>query len=145
MVRRTRLIKGIGKPRSSNLKRVSIAGFLDELKSRYTSPKAGDTWLQNQYPALPSERLDMRNYLSFGNLKMFPALKDEIPKIMKLVHDKPDVPFVVLARLDSAGRYTKPVFLLGNDALYYPRYELFASAHHLQGFVELFHNQKRSG
>lgn len=145
MSKRSRLTRSNGKPRSSKLRRVTMTGFLDELKSRYTVPKAGDTWLQNQYPALPLERLDKRNYMNYANLEKFTATAEWIPKIKKLVRVHSDVPIVVLARLDASGRFTKPMILVQNDALYYPQYELFASAYHLKGFVELFHNQKRSG
>ena len=46
-------------------------------------------------------------------------------------------------KLNKKGKYTTPMFLVENDARYYPQYELFASAYHLTGFVELFHNSKK--
>jgi hypothetical protein len=115
--------------------------FLNIIKARYHSPLSSDSWLQNQYPAIPSERLDSKNYLAYQNLEPF---KEDIniEGVKRMQKEKPEIPFVILAEINKNGKYKKPVFLAESDARYYPQYELFTSAYHLSGFVELFHNHK---
>jgi hypothetical protein len=126
----------------SESKEINKNVFLNVIKARYHSPLSSDSWLQNQYPAIPSERLDKKNYLAFENLE--PFQKDiRIDEVKRLLKEKPEVPVVILAKINKDGKYLKPVILVESDARYYPQYELFASAYHLSGFVELFHNQKK--
>lgn len=142
-MKRSRLSRGSNAGKKSRLSKESFSEFLSSLKAKYKQPESSATWLQNQYPALPSERLDKVNYLNYDNLQRVPDFKNEIPKIKRMLADHPEVPFVILAVLDSSGKYRRPLILAERDALYYPQYELFAGAYHLKGFVELFHNQKR--
>jgi hypothetical protein len=116
--------------------------FIKQLIEKEKSiAKPSDTWLQNQYPAYPKDRLKPENYLNYKNLE--PFVKDvNISEVKRLIRDKPDVPIVILARISEQKRYLKPLILVESDARYYPQYELFASAYHISGFVELFHNQK---
>jgi len=136
--------KNKSKKKVVGIHKVGKHEFIRQLINKEKSvAKAGDTWLQNQYPAYPKDRLKSENYLNYKNLEPFPE-DINISEVKRLIKEKPDVPIVILARISKQKKYLKPIILVENDARYYPQYELFASAYHVtSGFVELFHNQKR--
>lgn len=111
------------------------------IEEETSKPEASQSWLENQYPAQPKDRLKKSNYLNYDNLKPFENLEKFVREHLNF-HPKEKI--VVLAIITKTKRLCKrPIAILReNDSLYYPQFELFASAYHLSGFVELFHNTK---
>lgn len=97
------------------------------------------TWLENQYPAKPKDRLKKSNYLNYEHLKPFEDLEEIVKKFLT---EHLDEKVVIVAKITKTKRLCKtPLLILRKPhSLYYPLYELFACAYHLSGFVELFHN-----
>lgn len=112
------------------------------IEEETSKPEASQSWLENQYPAQPKDRLKKSNYLAYDNLKPFENLEKFVREYLKAF---PKKKIVVLAIITKTKRLCKrPVIVLReSDSLYYPQYELFACAYHLSGFVELFHNTKK--
>ncbi len=116
---------------------------IDELKAKlYTPIEENETWLQNQWPARPNQRLSEYTYLNYQNLQN--VFGPEARKKMEsAVAEHPEVQVVVVAVLNKSGRLKGPRSFLEEWADYYSQYELFASAAGMPGFVEVFHNLKR--
>ena len=117
---------------------------LVELKEKLPYKPKNQSWLQNGYPARPEDRcqkITKENYQNLDDCFGVVARKE----LQKFIKEKPDVPVVVLAPLSktgkiSSGKSGKPRLFIGNEALYYPQYELFACSANLDGFIEVFHH-----
>lgn len=115
---------------------------VEELKKALiTEVPPTDTWLQNQYPAIPSKRYSSLTYLNYQNIEDCFG-KDARQQIEKAVTAHPEIPVVILAALDKRGRLRGSRSVVQNEAQYYGHYELFACAANMEGFVEVFHNIK---
>jgi len=101
--------------------------------------ESSQTWLENQYPAQPKDRLKTSNRLNYGNLQPFDGLTEAVKDYMQRY---PKKKIVILAVITKTKRLCKKhiLALREPDSYYYKSYELFACAYHLSGFVELFHN-----
>ena len=115
---------------------MNVKELMAELKS------ANVSWLENQYPAIPSERYSSKTYLNYQNLQDCFGEKAK-NKIQNAVLDHPEVHVVVVAELYRSGKRKCPRVFIQNEADYYGQYELFACAALMEGFVEVFHNIKR--
>lgn len=106
--------------------------------------KPQDSWLKDQYPGRPENRLSELTYLKYENLEQFLS-KDHADKMRNFLALHKEEGVVVLLPVGKSGRVGKrPRLLLREEVYYYSKYELFAPAAHLNGFVEIFHNLKRS-
>jgi len=117
---------------------------VEELKKALTTEvPASDTWLENQYPAVPSKRCHQSTYLNYQNIEdcFGRGAREQIEKAVK---EHPEIPVVIVAVLDKRGRPKDPRTFLHNEAQYYGHYELFACAAGMKGFVEVFHNIKNN-
>ena len=109
----------------------------------------GSSWLLNQYPLI-KDRLLQENYLNFGNLKQFEYLGEklvinisEVQRFLKETTQK----IVILVALNKNLNPTKPIILAGDQAIYYPQYELFRESLNYKpfGWIEIFHNFDKDG
>jgi hypothetical protein len=121
---------------------------IDELKEKLKSQniQASDTWLENQFPARPSERYSKLTYLKYENIEENFG-KEARTQLEEYLKKNPDKRVVILAALTKKGNVKKkPVMFMDtgigydNFASYYGIYELFACSAHLDGFVEVFQN-----
>lgn len=119
--------------------------LLNELIENETSiAQPSDTWLINQYPAYPKDRLKKSNYLNYEHLETFD--RDLTEKVKTMIFKEHNIPTVILATITKTKKLCKRplLILIKAEAYYYKQYELFASAFRLSGFVELFHNIEAS-
>lgn len=102
--------------------------------------KPSESWLQDQYPGRPENRLSEKTFMKFENLQQFLGKEsaDSMRKFLKSHKDERVAVLLPIGRTGRAGK--KPRLLLREDVYYYSHYELFAPAAHLHGFVEIFHN-----
>lgn len=116
---------------------------IEELKKALaTEVPASSVWLQNQYPAIPSKRCSSLTYLAYQNLEDVSGVEART-SMEEFLAKHPDAKIVVVAEITKTGKPKKKLrAFTDNEALYYPQYELFASAAHMEGFVEVFHNIK---
>jgi hypothetical protein len=114
---------------------------IQELKEKLKSEiKPSETWLQNQFPANPNERYSKHTFNNFQNITDVFS-KETSEQLREFLKEHSEKKVVVLARLTSKGRLNKkPLLLTEPDSMYYGNFELFASAFHLTGFVEVFQN-----
>jgi hypothetical protein len=116
---------------------------IEELKKALTTEiSASDTWLKNQYPAQPNKRYAKETYLNYQNLEDVFG-KEAADALKQWLEKHPEEQVVVVATLTEKGRIgKKPRLFTSPESAYYGQYTLFASAAHLNGFVEVFHNFK---
>jgi len=121
---------------------------LQELKEKLTSKgvQTSESWLENQYPARPSERYSKLTYLNLTNIEDNFG-KEAKEQLEKYLLKNPNKRVVVLAGLTEKGNVQKRprIFVdsgvgYDNFASYYGIYELFACAVHMHGFIEVFQN-----
>jgi len=121
---------------------------LDELREKLRSKnvKPSDTWLENQYPARPSERYSKLTYNNYDNIEENFG-REARTQLEEYLKKNPDKKVVVLAGLTKKGNIQKKprIFVdawIGYDnfASYYGNFELFACAVHMDGFIEVFQN-----
>jgi hypothetical protein len=99
-----------------------------------------ESWLKNQFPAEPSERLNKINYLNYQNIEdCFD--KETMSSMKKYIDENLNVKVLVLVSLDENGKpIKKPRAFVNDEVKYYTMYELFASSANMKGFIEIFHN-----
>jgi len=119
--------------------------ILDELKKQLKSKDIPVTniWLENQYPARPSERLSTKTFLNYQNIQDFKGLQAR-KTLEEFLAKNPEAEVVIVAELTKDGKPKKKFrMFLDNEARYYSMYELFCNAAHMEGFIEIFHNIKK--
>jgi len=116
---------------------------LVELKQKLPyKVKSGETWLENGYPSRPEDRCQKITKENFQNIEDVFGI-DSRKQIEKAVKTNPKIPVVILAKLPKSGKIPKdpqPLTYIQSEASYYTQYELFASASHIHGFIEVFHH-----
>jgi len=119
---------------------------IQELKEKLKSEiKPSESWLQNQFPANPTERYSKLTYNNFQNIE--DCFGKEASNALKAFLAKNPTKAVVVAELTKKGNVKKRPRLftdLGSGcchwATYYGQYKLFACATHMEGFIEVFQN-----
>lgn len=117
---------------------------IQELKVKLTTeidPSA--TWLENQFPTIPEKRCSELTYLNYQNVEDCFGIEAR-KKLETAVKKNPEIKVVIVAVLTKAGKVKGPRAFIENEALYYGQYELFNTSAGMDGFVEIFHNIKKT-